>query len=283
MSTKMNNSRMSVTGLHILVVDDDPTITSLFMKILDREGYVTKTKKDGQSAIHELLQNDYELLIVDNYLPDMMGTDVIIRARAICPNMEVIVITGYASYESAIEALRLGVFDYLEKPFGDIGIVLEKVRRALEKHQILYENSVLANHLREAYSDISEIRKKLNSSLGDMEKVNAYLDEMIKWAVMEVKDENSTLKKIISRTSNHLLELQNHLDDFTSDEASSEASGQGDENPVLKKAKRLVRQAHVTISARHPIPTARISEMEDISNKTRLEEAPKHPKKEFSS
>jgi signal transduction histidine kinase len=110
----------------VLVVDDEPAILRFFRAALtDHEVITTLSPEEGL----RLLESDrIELLFVDKNLPGMDGIDLLRRARAVAPRFEAIVMTGYASLDSAIEAVDLGVFRYLQKP-----LLLEEVRRATDQ------------------------------------------------------------------------------------------------------------------------------------------------------
>ncbi|RMG03563.1 MAG: response regulator [Nitrospirae bacterium] len=101
----------------ILVLDDDPAVTLSCKRILGAEGYNIKTVDRGEDALRELEKDEYELLITDIRLPDTSGIEVVRETRVIQPNTDVVVITGYPTLEDAKESIRLGAFEYIEKPF----------------------------------------------------------------------------------------------------------------------------------------------------------------------
>lgn len=101
----------------ILVLDDDPAVTLSCKRILGAEGYNIKTVARGEDALRELEKDEYELLITDIRLPDTTGIEVVRETRVIQPNTDVVVITGYPTLEDAKESIRLGAFEYIEKPF----------------------------------------------------------------------------------------------------------------------------------------------------------------------
>jgi len=144
---------------NILVVDDEDVILQVFEALLADTAYQVGYASSSEQAQAMLAKEEYNLLIVDKNLPGESGLELIRKARAIRPESEFIVITGYASYDSAVEALRLGAYDYLEKPFGDLMLVKEKIDRALEKQRLLHENIVLADQLRSVHK---ELRSKEN-------------------------------------------------------------------------------------------------------------------------
>lgn len=101
----------------ILVLDDDPVVVLSCKRILGAEGYnITATGK-GEEAIKMLEQEEYDLLITDIKLPDISGIEVLREAQVIQPKTDVVVITGYPNLDDAKESIKLGAFEYIEKPF----------------------------------------------------------------------------------------------------------------------------------------------------------------------
>ena len=122
----------------ILVIDDEPELRELLSEHLRARGYRTATVGDGLAAV-SLLQRSggqFGLILTDLSLPGVDGLAVLQAARAASPSTQVVIITGYASLDSAIAAVRLGAYDYLTKPFslGQIDVLLARVedRLALE-------------------------------------------------------------------------------------------------------------------------------------------------------
>ncbi|MBZ0154649.1 MAG: response regulator [Alphaproteobacteria bacterium] len=116
----------------ILVVDDDPVIGLSCKRILGGEGFTVFTVEDGESAAKKIAQEEFDLVITDIRLPDVYGLSVIQEAKAVQPRADVVVITGYPSLEDAKESIRLGAFEYLEKPFTP-DFMLNVARRVFDK------------------------------------------------------------------------------------------------------------------------------------------------------
>lgn len=120
--------------MRILFADDESSIQELMRIELPRLGHEATICPDGRTAIAALERTSYDCVIVDLDMPGAGGLDVVARARAISPDSEAVIITGKSSVESAITAVRQGVFDYLTKPckLADIQAVLERVRKKRE-------------------------------------------------------------------------------------------------------------------------------------------------------
>lgn len=101
----------------ILVLDDDPVVTLSCKRILGAEGHSITTAERGEDALSKLSKEDFDLLISDIRLPDINGITVLKEARILKPGTDVVIITGYPTLEDARESVRLGAFEYIEKPF----------------------------------------------------------------------------------------------------------------------------------------------------------------------
>ncbi|MEK7196089.1 MAG: response regulator [Nitrospirota bacterium] len=101
----------------ILVLDDDPVVTLSCKRILGAEGYNIITVDRGEDAIKRISNEEFDLLISDIRLPDVNGITVLKESKIIQPRLDVVIITGYPTLEDAKESVRLGAFEYIEKPF----------------------------------------------------------------------------------------------------------------------------------------------------------------------
>jgi two-component system, NtrC family, response regulator AtoC len=122
----------------VLVVDDEPDVRDLLVGYFRDNGHTATPVPDGHAAVAEIAQNAsrYSLIVSDLQLPGVDGLGVLKAARAANPSAVVIIVTGYASMDSAVQAVRLGAYDYLTKPFslGQIEVIVQRVseRQALE-------------------------------------------------------------------------------------------------------------------------------------------------------
>jgi two-component system response regulator PilR (NtrC family) len=130
----------------ILVVDDERSIRELLAIVLRREGYEVLLAENGRSAIAALERESVDLLISDIKMPDMSGVDVLRAAKKIDHDILGIMITAFASTETAVEAMRLGACDYLSKPF-DVDLLKMKVREKIDNRQLRQENVLLKRTL----------------------------------------------------------------------------------------------------------------------------------------
>ena len=119
--------------LGILVIDDEPEMLESYNKILTREGYSVKTYQSAQNALESLNHSHhFSLVICDIKMPGMDGMEFLAAAKEKHPQIPVIMVTGYGTLESAIEAVKIGAFDFIEKPFSTKKL-LKSISSALEK------------------------------------------------------------------------------------------------------------------------------------------------------
>ncbi len=126
----------------ILIVDDEPFICDNLKRILEEENYATVVDRDGRNALNILKQETVDLVFLDLNLPEMSGLDILVKMKQWDPDLLVIVITGYASVESAVKALKLGAYDYIKKPFK-ADVIKLIVRLSLETQHLKKEVSTL--------------------------------------------------------------------------------------------------------------------------------------------
>lgn len=151
---------MSEEKIRVLVVDDDKIIADVFKDIISAEDKVVHVCYDGESAVEDIKLHVYDLVITDLAMPGLGGIDVLKYAKKINPAVIVIIVTGYASLESAITAVKEGAYDYIRKPckVEEIKIVVDN---AVEKIRMNRENSKLTEKLRNAYEELMEVKKRI--------------------------------------------------------------------------------------------------------------------------
>jgi DNA-binding NtrC family response regulator len=120
----------------ITIVDDEPMIRELLKRRLIREGWRVATAACAERALELFHRDEVAVMLTDVNMPGMNGVELMRRSREVSPDTRFIVMTGDAQAKTAIEAVRLGAFDYVEKPFRSLDEVVECVRRALEHRAI---------------------------------------------------------------------------------------------------------------------------------------------------
>ncbi|MFQ5780206.1 MAG: sigma-54-dependent transcriptional regulator [Nitrospiria bacterium] len=134
----------------ILVVDDESGPRDLLESALLEKGFQVKTAKSGDQACQFIDEEPFDLVLTDLKMPGLSGNELLKRIRQLSPETLIILITGYASLQSAIEAIRGGAYDYLTKPF-QVDELYVVVNNAVERIKLIRENNKLLNQLRKSY------------------------------------------------------------------------------------------------------------------------------------
>jgi len=135
----------------VLFVDDDKQILEVVSTYLSRNGYNVDIVSDGLLALEQIRQNDYAVVFTDLIMPEISGLDLLKSIKEANPATEVIIVTGYGTIESAIEALKLGSYDYLQKPinFERLKILIDRI---IEKKKLQLENFLIKRRLKDRYN-----------------------------------------------------------------------------------------------------------------------------------
>jgi len=127
----------------ILIVDDEEGVREFLADALATDGHEVTPAANGQAGLRSLLARAFDLMITDLKMPGAIdGIDLLRRSRSEQPEMEVIVLTAYGTVETAVEAMKLGAFDYLQKPIGSPGELRLLVSRALERRKLVAKDQV---------------------------------------------------------------------------------------------------------------------------------------------
>ncbi|HWP46029.1 MAG TPA: response regulator [Candidatus Limnocylindrales bacterium] len=151
----MGNSKKS-----ILIVEDEELVRLVLEKKLEQEGYHIVTVANGRGAIEKIRQTEFDLVLTDLKLQDITGLEVLEEVKKVFPDTIVVVLTGYGSMSSAIEAMSKGAYYYLNKPCSDEELKIT-IRRGLEKREA-------AQELKQKNLEILETNKKLEETLNQL-------------------------------------------------------------------------------------------------------------------
>jgi len=184
-----------LTSGRILVVDDDPIECKSLSEFLRLEGYDVGSAESGAEAIRVLADSVYEVVLTDVNMPEVTGFDILKHCSAHLQDVAVVLITGYGQIEAAVEAIKLGAFDYVTKPLIDDGVRMI-IQRALEQQRLRRENTELKKQL--------GLRNQYSMLLGrdhKMQKIYDIIDVVADTkATVLVTGESGTGKSLIART-----------------------------------------------------------------------------------
>ncbi len=122
---------------NILVVDDEEDVRSFVAEALEGDGHACTEAASGREALAELARRGYDLLFTDLKMPGMDGIELVKQARAVAPELEIVVLTAHGTVDAAVLAMKLGAFDFLKKPISSPGELRLVAARALERRSLL--------------------------------------------------------------------------------------------------------------------------------------------------
>ncbi len=180
----------------LLIVDDEPLIRESLFEILRIQGYSVRIAATAEEALELMAQEPSDIILTDMKLPKMSGIELLEAVKEKYPQTGVILITGYGSIETAVDAMKKGAFDYITKPINDNEIKLT-IRRIIQQHQLIAENTqlktMIANEGRGSYGDMIGSSPK-------MQKIYHVIDSVASTnATILISGESGTGKGLIAR------------------------------------------------------------------------------------
>jgi len=149
----------------ILITDDDPDVRELLLEAVLGWGYKAAVAKDGEEAIARLRMEKFNMVITDLMMPRMDGMALLQRINELDADIQVVMITGYATIETALKAIQSGAYDYIAKPFR-LDELMIVIRKACEWRRITSQNKELLNELRAAYAEIIQLKAAAGAHIG---------------------------------------------------------------------------------------------------------------------
>ena len=178
----------------ILIIDGEQSIRDIFSMLLEEKGYLVETAETGKEGLSRARKFLPDAILLDMNLPDTTGIEVLSKIKKSLPHTEVIIITAFGTIKNAVEATKMGAYDYLEKPVDNDELLL-LISRALEVKRLLREVEELKSELSERYrfSNIIGTSSKMNSIFQMMEKI-ARVD-----GTVLITGESGTGKELVAR------------------------------------------------------------------------------------
>src|SRR6201998_4707296 len=179
----------------ILVVDDEEIMREILETLLTREGYEVKLAASGEEGLELARAMPFDAAIVDIMMPGLDGIATLDELKRIDEDLAVVIITAYASVESAIAAMKAGAFDYITKPFTN-DEVLVVVRNAMERRRLVSENRNLRQNIQERYHKFANI---LGKSAGMRQVFDLIIQAAPSRSTILIQGERGTGKELVAR------------------------------------------------------------------------------------
>ncbi|MBA7691791.1 Transcriptional regulatory protein ZraR [subsurface metagenome] len=139
----------------VLVIDDEKSIRNTLKDILEYEKHQVELAEDGPSGIEFFIQNSYDVILCDIKMPDMDGLEVLSKIEEINPEVPVIMISGHGNIDTAVDAIKKGAYDFIEKPL-DLNRLLVTIKNALERNDLVVETKRLKKKINKQYEIIGQ-------------------------------------------------------------------------------------------------------------------------------
>ena len=183
--------------IRVLVVDDEPKICHLIEELLKLEGYLVDVSFSGMDALQMLKRDDYQMLLTDLKMPGVDGLELIKKAKAESPEIRAIMVTGYATVDTAVQSLRHGVDDYITKPFN-IFELKKAVKQTLHTRQVAIENAQLLKDLKKANRELNINKNGLTEKVQETGEQLTMAQKELVQRVSELATVNEISKAITS-------------------------------------------------------------------------------------
>lgn len=148
----------------ILILDDDENFRRTLAFILKRAGYLVTTAEHPKDAVETLMSGAFDLAVLDIKMPDMDGLSLLAEIRKTHPRLPVLILTGFAGVDSAVEALRLNARDYFIKPI-EPAVFLERIQKILDEEEALKRRSVILSQIRGLLDELEQIDQPQRSDI----------------------------------------------------------------------------------------------------------------------
>jgi putative two-component system response regulator len=243
----------------ILIVDDEEHICSILARRLTKEGWSCVTANNGEEALSHFCKDNFCLIISDNKMPKMNGMELLKIAKSLNPNMMVIMMTAYPEIDIAVEAIRLGAYDFIIKPV-ELDLVVLSVKRALERKE-------LEEQLEAYYKNLEELVEKRTSKLQEAYRVlkKAHLDSIkILSGAIDAKDpytqgHSDRVRKMSLRIATQLDFSEDRLENLEYGALIHDIGKIGIKDEVLQKSGPLSPKEYQYIQE-HPLIGVKIVE-----------------------
>jgi len=146
--------------MNILIADDEVTIRELVGEILTSEGHDIPLAEDGEDALEKFNRSWHEIVFSDIRMPKMNGIELLAAVKEINVDTQFVIMTSHASIDNSVEALKLGAFDYILKPFEDLGVVADAASRAMANLSGIHRQQYLLNTLSRQNEELDSLSKE---------------------------------------------------------------------------------------------------------------------------
>ncbi|MDA0748417.1 MAG: response regulator [bacterium] len=219
---------------HILLVDDSTGLLAALSEFLSEEGYEVGAAENPQKALDLAEEKVFDLVVTDIRMPNMSGIELVGRLKMANPEIEAILITGFGSKESILDALRLGVYDYIEKPF-DITELLKSIVNCMEAVQLRLRVDHLVQNLDKNRRDLEQTIADQASEFGQRMQCFEQIEEIAR----RIEDAVDSIQRSNERIRINLASCKKQRHIYTSEVAQLVATGSRETKSIARQVSNL--------------------------------------------
>jgi signal transduction histidine kinase len=264
----------------VLIVDDEPKTLSISKDILALDGYEIETARDARQALEVFERAPFDAIVTDIRMPGMGGIDLLERIRERDQEVPVVILTGYATLETATRAVARGAFDYLFKPI-DFEKLRATLRRAVERFRLVQENRRLLKELEAANAELARMNRDLQAEVAERTRELAIERDLLARIHAAVPAALAVLD-----AGGEILRANQSWEALSASEAALRRAISGDVAAIARGAAAPIRHRQVQVPARDPARGERALDIsilpltaaralvviDDLTERVRLEE-----------
>ncbi len=236
----------------VLVVDDEQVVLDVLKIALKKGGYPVTCVTSAEEAFTALAKEQFGAVLTDKNLPGKNGLEIIKEARRLYPYCACLLMTGYANTESVVEAMRLGANDYLEKPFAELGLVLQRLKAAFDHQRVMFERAALAEGLRYMEQTLKSRDKEVFQHRTELELlqhvVEVRIDDATRDLMVQMTRMDTERKELLERVAK-LMQRDVIIGQVLLDAAEKCGRAAKKDGLTLEKAKDLLRELQKQLTA----------------------------------
>ena len=218
METKSGSKGRKIKEPRVLIVDDEKQVCTLLEEVFSAWDITAASIANPLLVADEVQRQSYNIILLDVFMSEVNGMDLLARLGHLCPDTKVIIMTGYADKDMAIKALRMGAFDFLEKPIA-LDLLEHTVRRALSTQRIELEHKRTLEELKHRNKELMETNAALSVLTRNIERTRQETEKLI---ILQVRSlivpllEDMKKDKSMKAYESQLALLSSYIDDITS-------------------------------------------------------------------
>lgn len=230
----------------VLIVDDEEVVRDVLARALTKRNLPFELAATGNEAVEKLKTTRFGCVVTDKNLPDLSGVEVLREALRLQPHCARIMITGYTTPESLLEVLRMGASDYLEKPFNDMQLVLQRIQSAIEHQRTEFERNTLVDVLKGMQSQLQKQSEEVFQKGTELEMLQNVMDFRVDEATFELRSQLHALQQATRADREVTRSVLQRLDDlllFVGEQLQRATESQDASLPALRELETKLKEA----------------------------------------